>query len=117
GVRALLRPGGRPCPVYGVPVSAVDLGDRAGLAEALRGCAAVVHAAARMEGDPRELEAANVDGTRNVVEACRRVGVRRLVLLSTVAVYGDGDLVDVDESRTPDPRGAYGIGKLTAERI
>lgn len=109
----LIRPGGRRAP-GGV---AVDLGDGRGLCRALDGCDAVVHAAARMTGDAESIQHVNVAGTRSVVEACRSTSVRRVVLLSTVAVYGDGDMVDVDESREPTPTSPYGRSKVEAEHL
>jgi dihydroflavonol-4-reductase len=68
----------------------VELDDRAGLERAIAGCEAVVHVAALYSYDAslEELRAVNVAGTRNVLEACARTGVRRLVHTSTAATCG-----------------------------
>ncbi len=50
-------------------------------------------------GDPADFDRINVDGTRNVIEACRRTGVTRLVFTSTPSVIHDGnDKLGIDES-------------------
>ena len=67
-----------------------DVLDPEALAGAMAGCEAVVHVAALYSYDApvRELEAVNVEGTRNVIEACRATGVRRLVHTSTAGTCG-----------------------------
>src|ERR671933_399063 len=60
----------------------------------------------------------NVDGTRNVIEACRAAGVRRLVHVSTEAVLIAGEpLINVDETtpRRPDSPAPYPRSKALAE--
>ena len=58
----------------------------------------------------------NVDGTRAMLEACRRAASRpRVVFSSSVAVFG-GDLpAVVDDSVAPTPQGSYGVQKLIGE--
>lgn len=78
-----------------------DLGDADAVAEAVCGCDAVFHAAARtvLWGGRREFDATNVVGTRNVLAACRHAGVGRLIFTSTPAVVHAGrHLEGVDES-------------------
>jgi len=67
----------------------VDLLDSDRLHRAVEGCEAVFHVAAlySFTAPARELEAVNVEGTRNVLEAARRVGAR-LVHTSTCATCG-----------------------------
>jgi dihydroflavonol-4-reductase len=63
------------------------------LREALDGCERVFHVAAlfRMwQSDKRQYRRANVDGTRNVMEAAAEVGVRRLVHTSSAVTIGEG---------------------------
>ena len=78
-----------------------DLSDRARLAEAMHGCDAVFHAAARYEvGVPSSergaMVAANVTGTENVLDAAGDAGVARIVYVSTVNAFGNtrGRIVD-----------------------
>ena len=65
-----------------------DLGDRDAVIAAAKGCDAIVHTAAKagVWGDPKEYRRANLDGTRNVLAACRRHQVPRLVYTSTPSV-------------------------------
>jgi dihydroflavonol-4-reductase len=68
----------------------VELLDRPALERAVAGCEVVVHVAARYtyDGPPELLERINVEGTGNVIEACVRRGVRRLVHTSTAGTCG-----------------------------
>src|SRR4029079_16350399 len=69
-----------------------DLDDTRALRDGMRGCDVVIHAAAHVtEWGPREqYQRHNITGTRNVVEAARAAGLKRLVHLSTEAVLADG---------------------------
>jgi nucleoside-diphosphate-sugar epimerase len=99
-----------------------DLGDPDSLRAAAEGCELAFHAAAKVEdsGPWGEFERDNVDGTRNVVEACAAAGVGRLVHVSTEAVLIAGDpLVRVNETaplRT-DSRAPYPRSKALAEEV
>jgi dihydroflavonol-4-reductase len=68
----------------------VDVRDRDGLVRAFRGAEAVCHVAAlySFTAPTAEIEAVNVAGTANVIEACRTAGVRRLVHTSSCATCG-----------------------------
>ena len=69
-----------------------DVADARVTLAALADADIVFHVAAKVGvwGDRREYYAANVVGTRNVIEACRRNGVRKLVYTSTPSVVFDG---------------------------
>ena len=89
--------------------SRVALGDITDLASLKRACVGVdrvFHAAAvlSLRRSQREIiERASVDGTRNVIEACERLGVARLVHVSSVAAVGSSDTSDrvLDENASP----------------
>jgi dihydroflavonol-4-reductase len=72
------------------------------LRSALTGCDALVHVAADYRlwvRDPREMYAANVEGTRELLKLAREVGVQRVVYTSSVATMGfkmDSTIVDED---------------------
>jgi dihydroflavonol-4-reductase len=68
----------------------VDLLDPPALGRIVDGCEVVMHVAALYTyGGPAEVvERVNVEGTRNVIDACRRHGVRRLVHTSTAGTCG-----------------------------
>jgi nucleoside-diphosphate-sugar epimerase len=103
------------------PVSG-DLGDRASLRAGAEGCEVAFHAAAKVEdwGDPADFERLNVQGTQNVIDACREAGVRRLVHVGTEAALMAGQpLVNVDESAPlrPDSPALYSSSKAKAEQL
>jgi UDP-arabinose 4-epimerase len=59
----------------------------------------------------------NVQGSLNLVEAMRAVGVGRVVFSSTAAVYGASDMVPIPESAPLQPVNPYGAGKAMVEAI
>lgn len=78
------------------------------LRKALRGCTHVIHAAAQKvvplaEYDPGSCLSTNVQGSRNVADACLEAGVERAVLVST--------------DKASSPATLYGASKLCAERL
>jgi UDP-glucose 4-epimerase len=66
--------------------------------------------------DPGSDLGVNVVGTLNVVNACRRAGVPRLVFASSMTVYGDADVTPTSELAPCRPTSNYGVGKYAAER-
>ena len=67
--------------------------------------------------DPALYYDINVTGTLRVLDACRAVGIRRLVLSSSCAVYGVPERLPIVESAEQRPISPYGTSKLMAERI
>lgn len=85
----------------GVDARRGDIADPAAVDAAVAGCDTVFHVAARagVGGSYQHYHRPNVTGTRNVIEACRRHGVSRLVFTSSPSVVFDGtDQQNVDES-------------------
>jgi UDP-glucose 4-epimerase len=64
---------------------------------------------------PREYNEANVGGTVSLMEAMRDAGVRRVVLASSGAVYGEQADQPVREDQIPNPQSPYAVSKLAAE--
>jgi len=100
----------------------VELGDRPGLERVVAGCDAVFHVAALYSFDApgRELQRVNVEGTRNVLDACRAQGVARLVHTSTAATCGPvPGRVATEEDSPPawELSVPYKWTKLEAERL
>jgi len=101
-----------------------DLTDAASLARAVRGCGAVFHVAADYRlwaPDPKPLYAANVDGTRILLQAAADAGVRRVVYTSSVATLGLPAGGGVGDEFTPvtlaDMVGHYKRSKFLAEEV
>ena len=106
----------------GMQVVVGDLGDPAIVDHAVSGARIVYHVGAAMRGGPGDFEAGTVWGTRNVVEACLRHAVERLVYVSSLSVLdhaGRDPAVAITENSPfepwPERRGAYTQTKLTAE--
>ncbi|MDE2399402.1 MAG: UDP-glucose 4-epimerase GalE [Patescibacteria group bacterium] len=59
----------------------------------------------------------NVIGTLNLVEAMNEAGVKKIILSSTCAVYGDAEYLPIDERHITKPTNPYGESKLMAEKI
>ncbi|WP_165065982.1 NAD-dependent epimerase/dehydratase family protein [Marisediminicola senii] len=82
---------------------------------------AIVHLAAVLAGecdrDEARAVAVNVDAVRALAAAAATAGVRRIVLASTAAVYGDRALVPLSESAPLAPSSLYGRTKEQAEVI
>ena len=97
-----------------------DMNDRPKLWTLLQEVDVVYHLAARVSVPesilyPRDYNNVNVGGTVALMEAMRDVGVRRVVLASSGAVYGDLGNQPLKESVTPNPRSPYAVSKLAAE--
>jgi dihydroflavonol-4-reductase len=105
-----------------VQTERADLLDPAALERTLRGCDAVVHAAAlySYDAEPRRLEAVNVDGTRNLLDAAARAGVRRVVHTSTAGTCGPvpgRPATEADRPPAYELAVPYKRTKLRAERL
>ena len=117
------RPAANPPPddlqlVYG------DLGNPAVVDRAMQGIETVFHVGASTKGGPFEFSSGTVWGTRNVIDACERHAVRRLVYVSSMSVLqhaGHEPGVPVNESSPYEPfpqqRGLYTQTKLEAEKM
>jgi dihydroflavonol-4-reductase len=125
-VRVLLRPTSDRRNLEGLPVEPAvgDLTDRASLQRALTGCAALFHVAADYRlwaRDSSALYAANVDGTRNLMEASLAAGIDRIVYTSSVATLGlNADGTPANEttpSTLEDMIGHYKRSKFLAEDV
>ncbi|MFH1504822.1 MAG: NAD(P)-dependent oxidoreductase [Candidatus Omnitrophota bacterium] len=78
----------------------------------------VFHCAAYVDNKPLELlQKANVEGTENVCELCLKLGIERLVYLSSVAVICGNDEVPLTEDLPYKATNPYGESKIKAEKI
>jgi dihydroflavonol-4-reductase len=107
-VKALLRPNADVRGLAGASFERVsgDVSDRAALAAAMRGCDRCFHVAASYHlwlSDYAPMYAANVEGTRHVLEAAAEAGCSRIVYTSTVGCIGlpravQGAITPTDEN-------------------
>jgi nucleoside-diphosphate-sugar epimerase len=95
-----------------------DVRDPARARELVEGADVVVHAAAALPIRARrsEIFSVNVDGTRRVLEAAREARVKRVVFISSTAVYGVPKLHPIPEDAPLHGVGWYGESKIDAER-
>jgi len=95
-----------------------DVRDKAALEDAMRGCTHVVHSAAALPLYSKEdIYSTDVDGTRNVLEAALKLGVDRVVHISSTAVYGVPDHHPIYEADPLIGVGDYGKAKIEAEKV
>jgi UDP-glucose 4-epimerase len=97
-----------------------DVNDRPGLWSILQGVDCVFHLAARVSVPesylyPRDYNQVNVGGTVTLMEAVRDVGTKRVIFISSGAIYGDQSEHLLQESMIPNPKSPYAISKLAAE--
>jgi UDP-glucose 4-epimerase len=97
-----------------------DICDAAGTREALVGVRYVFHQAAvpsvpRSVADPIASNAANVDGSLNVMVAARDAGARKLVYASSSSVYGDSEELPKHEGLPTRPLSPYAVTKCVGE--
>ena len=89
---------------------------------AVKGCDSVFHVGALIPipysyRHPREFVAANVTGALNMLEACRRHEVRRLVHTSSSEVYGTAQKVPIDEDHPLRAQSPYAATKTGADQL
>lgn len=100
-----------------------DITDAEGVRRGVAGADCVVHLAALLHvNNPppsmrEDYQRINAGGTENVVAAALKEGVRRIVHISTIAVYGYNTGQMLTEEDVPRPDTIYGETKLAAERI
>lgn len=117
-IRVLDRSAGRLLDLGdGVVAIQGDITDPDIVAGAVEGVDYVIHTAAMLEGEVDLQRIVNVEGTRTLVEAAAKAGVKRFVHISSNAVYGFCEGV-VTEDYGPHPTGqAYSQSKAEAEAV
>jgi nucleoside-diphosphate-sugar epimerase len=96
-----------------------DMRDPARARELCDGADILIHAAAALpiRGSRREIMSVNVDGTGTLLAAARDVGVRRVVYVSSTAVYGVPNVHPLREDAPLVGVGPYGESKIACERL
>lgn len=103
-----------------VEVTRGDIADETAVSNAMNGCEAVIHLAAHVAlwDKPEVYERVTIGGTQRVLSAAAKISAR-VVLLSSITVYGDALTRDVcDEDHVFDtPQGMYGASKQAQEKL
>jgi len=123
-LRALVRPASDRSRLDGLPVTFCpgDVTDRVSMREGMSGCDRVIHLAAELDfGAPAErMAAVNAGGSENVASLAYKLGVGRLLAVSSVAALGgspdDGSPAG-EESPRPEPPMRYGRTKRAGDRV
>jgi nucleoside-diphosphate-sugar epimerase len=97
-----------------------DISESRDLVQFVKGADYVIHQAAipsvpKSMIDPVKSHQANVNGTLQLLVACRDAGVRRVVYASSSSLYGDSPTLPKHEGMMPNPLSPYGAQKLFAE--
>lgn len=107
-----------------VEVVKADMRDAAAMRAAARGIDTIYHLAAGQRMKPQfagmsedDIQTMNAAGVRNVLDAARAEGVRKVVVISSSGVYGVPTTVPVTEDDPQRPLGAYGVSKIEGERL
>ncbi len=105
-----------------IEVFASTVEDPFAVAKAVQGCDTVFHLAALIGIPysyvaPQHYVATNVQGTVNVLEACLRHGVRRLVHTSTSETYGTAQYAPIDEKHPLVGQSPYSASKIAADQM
>lgn len=96
--------------------------DESAVDRAVAGVEVVFHLAAKVFVPesfkrPDEYEQVNVRGTKLLLDAAKKAGVRRVVFSSSCAIYGDTTDLPIAETATPKPTSPYAANKLAAEEL
>ena len=88
--------------------------------QAVRGCDAVIHLAAKLgvkRTETQRLETLNINiqGTVNVLEACVKNDIEKVIFSSSSEVYGDQNVELISEICSRNPKSIYGVTKLASE--
>jgi nucleoside-diphosphate-sugar epimerase len=96
-----------------------DVRDRDRVAKLVQGADVVVHAAAALpiQASRGSIRSVNVGGTENVLRAADDAGVRRVIFISSTAVYGVPEKHPIEEDDPLVGVGSYGESKIDAEGL
>ncbi len=96
-----------------------DIRDAARVVEAVAGCDTIYHSVAQvpLAKDKELFHSVNVHGTENLLRAARGAKVRKVIYISSSAVFGAPKTNPVSEETLPTPGEAYGRAKLEGENL
>jgi nucleoside-diphosphate-sugar epimerase len=95
-----------------------DIRDLAYMTKAMADSDIVIHCAAALPlYSPEDIRTTDIDGTRNVLIAAQQNGIKRVIQISSTAVYGIPDHHPLVENDNLIGVGPYGIAKIEAEKM
>lgn len=99
-----------------------DIRDPFGVKEAMKGCTHVLHLASLIAipysyHSPATYIDTNVNGTLNIIQAARELGVEKVVHTSTSEVYGTAQYVPIDENHPLQGQSPYSASKIGADQM
>ena len=105
----------------GVEVHIGDIRDKSLVTDLVAKSTAVIHLAAQVSvplsiQHPKETMDINVKGTQNVIDSCLQNGVKRLVVASSAAVYGEADSLPLNEDAAGELLSPYAESKWANEQ-
>jgi UDP-glucose 4-epimerase len=97
-----------------------DLRDASSVEEAARGIEVIFHEAAFVSvpqsmNEPQTCFDVNITGTSRLFDMARAAGVRRVVVASSAAIYGESDALPLVEETLPQPLSPYAVSKRVDE--
>lgn len=98
-----------------------DIRDSNSVINAMQGCDAVVHLAAQISvpasiANPQENNSINVEGTQLILDYCKQFNVKRVIVASSAAVYGQEDRMPLKEENAGDLLSPYAQSKWKNEQ-
>ncbi len=99
-----------------------DIRDSQRVQEAVKGCHVVIHLAALVAipysyQSPETYVETNIKGTLNILQACRNLGVEKVVHTSTSEVYGTARFVPINEEHPLSAQSPYAATKIAADQL
>jgi len=90
------------------------------LMNAMKGCDYVIHLAAMLgvkKTEMKRLDCLNVNirGTTNILDACVRDNIKKIIFASSSEVYGDQEKIPISETNPLNPKSIYAVTKLVGE--
>ncbi|MDP2910002.1 MAG: NAD-dependent 4,6-dehydratase LegB [bacterium] len=99
-----------------------DIRDPHGVESAMKGCDVAFHLAALIAipfsyHSPDSYVETNIRGTLNVLQAARKLNVKKIIITSTSEVYGTARYVPIDEKHPTQGQSPYSATKIAADRL
>ncbi|MBI2463897.1 GDP-mannose 4,6-dehydratase [Candidatus Peregrinibacteria bacterium] len=67
--------------------------------------------------DPELTFKINVEGTRNLLSSCKNISVKKILLISSAAVYGSPQYIPIDESHPISAESPYALSRIEQEKL